>query len=850
MRFSIRRQHNSLRVICVIVLAVLIGAPFFLRAAQAGAEAVSWMESEPVLKSTRPLDPAKDPYHEVRSDCKIETVTVVKSFYSPRDPKMQLAVCLARLGEYRIGQRNDGAREVYVSRGDEPFYKVSGIGGVYMKEQLPGIVFTLSHSRSFGYDESVHIRKYTDFTSRLTFNNDKTAYLLNEENPDFALAWGGNRAYASGWGISNNGRYLVYGSGSNYTGSHDLFARVDLQTGERKMFGKGYYEHTHNVEPQPGFVVSNDGTQVVASGTAIFKTWRITPKCLVDRDKMDQFKDPCEFKFIYPKFYGDQWKNLEASHERMMINDEFTELTYQHRALRGQAMNEVVTISIAKHESETPRLDYLALGDSYSSGEGDISGEEANHYLLSTGEEGGCHLSSRAYPYVLAGWWNIDSHRMRSVACSGARIAYDYIARSRYYIGQTRRARHELTSGDKNKITSNALEGFYPGYIPQIEFVKKYKPKIITFTGGGNDVGFADVLQSCAGSVLQKGAIWEFDIISAETCSYARGAVNKLLIDSIYNQYWSVKMLINKIKEASPDTKVYVVGYPQFIEGGAAVCTKSISVAGVTNAGLLNSQERAMIVDMTSRLNGVLWRAATDAGVPFVDIANSLQGGRLCGGNKYVTGVDDLNTRRLQEDYQNLFHPNAAGNLEMARSIYEKIGGVHVDFKGDKVPAESREVYENATITKRFVLDNEYALSGGNMLRVSVRLDEATRGARLKATLYSKPVDLGEHLVDSDGRVDINVQIPKAVRPGPHTLVLRGVGAMGRSVVYYGSIRIPASAVKASREISGGKVAINHSYSSSLANKDSGNSRVMYGFAIISIITMGAIYAVLRKRQI
>lgn len=87
MKFSIRRRHNNLRVICVMLLTVLIGAPFFLHAAQVGAEAVSWMESDPVLTSTRPLDPAKDPYHEVRSDCRLETVTVVNHFIARETQK-------------------------------------------------------------------------------------------------------------------------------------------------------------------------------------------------------------------------------------------------------------------------------------------------------------------------------------------------------------------------------------------------------------------------------------------------------------------------------------------------------------------------------------------------------------------------------------------------------------------------------------------------------------------------------------------------------------------------------------------------------------------------------------------
>lgn len=45
---------------------------------------------------------------------------------------------------------------------------------------------------------------------------------------------------------------------------------------------------------------------------------------------------------------------------------------------------------------------------------------------------------------------------------------------------------------------TSALAFKKPGIVAQIEFVKKYKPKVVTLTGGGNDVGFADVLGYCA----------------------------------------------------------------------------------------------------------------------------------------------------------------------------------------------------------------------------------------------------------------------------------------------------------------------------------------------------------------
>ena len=44
-----------------------------------------------------------------------------------------------------------------------------------------------------------------------------------------------------------------------------------------------------------------------------------------------------------------------------------------------------------------------------------------------------------------------------------------------------------------------ALNEMIPGRVKQIEFVKKYQPKVITLTAGGNDVGFGKKLVSCVG---------------------------------------------------------------------------------------------------------------------------------------------------------------------------------------------------------------------------------------------------------------------------------------------------------------------------------------------------------------
>src|SRR6185295_14449068 len=59
-------------------------------------------------------------------------------------------------------------------------------------------------------------------------------------------------------------------------------------------------------------------------------------------------------------------------------------------------------------------IDYLALGDSFSSGEG------AQKYEIGTDEsENLCHLSRVSFPYVIAQKLNFSN--FHSIACSGAR---------------------------------------------------------------------------------------------------------------------------------------------------------------------------------------------------------------------------------------------------------------------------------------------------------------------------------------------------------------------------------------------------------------------------------------------
>ena len=760
MGLTIKKRHGNLQTIGLVAMTALIGVSFLLHQVTISAAGANWMDNDPVIKHVRPLDPAVDPNTNVRGHCKLETVTVAKT-YEDKNPTMKLTLCLNEFNGWRFGQAN-GWYDVYASNGGL-FYQVRNLSAIHWFKGTDTII-GMHRGHAFDYDEISHLKKYHNFTKRLTMSSSKKSFDFDTSNPAFSLDHNGKPMYAISWGISNNGRYLVYSGSARHVNAYDIFSRIDLETGERKVFGRGYYDHTHNVEPQPSVVVSNDGTQVIIGGTAAFKVWRITPECLIDRDAMkDEFHDPCPARMIHPKFYGDQWKSIEASHERMFANDDFTELTYQHRALRGQAINEVVTISIAKDEPPYSWLDYLAMGDSYSSGEGDIENGFSEFYIKNTGSPKDCHLSARSYPYILAKRQNIKG--VQSVACSGARMIHDYVMNPRYYIGQNEVTQKVIKEKGMDNIKDDVLQSFLPGYIPQLEFVKKYKPRMITLTGGGNDVGFGDVLKTC---VLDRG-----------TCSYANNpevilATNNL----VYNQYGAARTVIKKLQQASPNSKIFIIGYPQFISDNSDKCE---------GVGFLNKIERKMIRQHTSRLNNVLRRAAKDSGVQYISIADSLDTGKLCENKKYVTSLADVGIGGLAADaLQNAFHPNAAGHALIAKAIDDAIRKEDIDK--DRSASSLYDLPQKVILTKRLDMSSMGGVNPGGDVPLKIKGEGLSPGSLLTVKLFSRPTDLPGLKVDKNGDINGNVKIPNEIGAGYHTLLMKGIASSGEEIVFLGTI--------------------------------------------------------------
>ena len=440
-------------------------------------------------------------------------------------------------------------------------------------------------------------------------------------------------------------------------------------------------------------------------------------------------------------------------------------------------------------DEEPVLLDYLALGDSYSSGEGDTEKNKAinqKYYRSHTDVNGDsnngiprekCHLSTRSYPYLLAGWMQLakdNSKQWDSIACSGATI-YDVNESNKSgYEGQWSGEGnpglgrlHGLSN--KSALQETALNEMIPGRKKQIEFVEKYKPKVITLTMGGNDVGFGDKISSCAGGT--------------GTCDWS-DSKKSTLGSQIKNQFDNLVDLYTELKNSGDsDMKIYVAGYPQFITDA-----EPASCGG--NIGFVNLEEREMIVQATDYMNQVIEAASNKVGVRYVDISDALNGGKLCEeGQEYVTGVTNIfgwNGNERQESY----HPNDYGHIKIAQKIKEKVNNESLltysqyPTSGDSnVVAPMSSNFDNgpaSSINTNVIADNRP--TKGSTHIISVLPQTLKPSSLVHIEVHSDPVDLGDFTVAADGSLSDNITIPSTLPAGYHTLYITGQSYSDESI--------------------------------------------------------------------
>lgn len=427
------------------------------------------------------------------------------------------------------------------------------------------------------------------------------------------------------------------------------------------------------------------------------------------------------------------------------------------------------------------KLDYLALGDSFSSGEGDTDKNPAtdrkyyrqwtdvNEDKAKGAPREKCHVSTRSYPYKLANWMGLGSGpsaAWASVACSGATVYDMNWDNSGGYEGQDSPLGRLHGYDNKGTLQKMALNEMIPGRVKQIEFVKKYQPKVITLTAGGNDVGFGKKIQSCIDPR-----------VSILTCDWAKNEMDTLG-SQIKGQFDRLVGLYKELKAASPGSKIYAIGYPQFI-------TDSEPAACGLNAGAIDLDERRMVVRATQYMNEVIEAAARKAGVKYVDISQALNGGKMCERHQiYMTGIVGL----LGE--QESYHPNKFGHtvifVEIAKQLNHENPLTYSKYPttGDESVNAPSSIYfdKGAPSSVNATMLANTKPSKGSKQKVALAKNSLQPGSSARVEIRSKPADLGSYTVLNDGSMNETITVPDNIPAGYHTLFIYGKSASGEDI--------------------------------------------------------------------
>jgi lysophospholipase L1-like esterase len=256
------------------------------------------------------------------------------------------------------------------------------------------------------------------------------------------------------------------------------------------------------------------------------------------------------------------------------------------------------------------RLKYVALGDSYSSGEGSGDYDKT--------EPRTCHRGADAWPRQIArqlpGLLDMSANGL--IACSGEESAA--------LLGDN------VPAGQINELAR--LRQMRPA------------PTLMTLTIGGNDIGFTDILWDCfSGDCIADGTLKKAEA----DLTRERG--------SLLKDY-------SAISDAAPHAHLVVVGYPQLFpsrnEDMVGKCRPSFPLGfGFTN------DERKGLNQLDANLNEIIDQIASRAGDTYLSVFKALAGHEACTRDPWIVSEP-------RPERQEVGHPTVLGQTAIAQKLF------------------------------------------------------------------------------------------------------------------------------------------------------------------------------------
>jgi hypothetical protein len=551
--------------------------------------------------------------------------------------------------------------------------------------------------------------------------------------------------------FSDGGAWLV---AETVNGS---FVRINLATLEIKAFAASFGSQGSPALLQSRVAINENGRYVAIFNNAAqsFKVYDLVA-CTGSPANLQPENCPA---FDYLPFIKNHVSKLLSIRHVRFVNDGLISFDATSSDTSSGGIYE-----LAPTASIDSLIDYLGLGDSFTSGEG------AFDYLAGTdSEDNSCHLSARSYPLLLTH----DLFTTRgghSVACSGA-VIHDVGSRAKDYRGQVAGVPdYEHLQNENEALLNSVMANFIPGYVAQQRFVAAYQPAVTTVSVGGNDVGFGDILTEC---VIPHVSRHTSDNVCFNTYEDRQELIG--LIDRT-GPRWT--RLFNQLRAEAPASRLYAIGYPSIVSDTGS-CGLNVN---------LNKSELEFAEELVAYINAAIKKSAANAGIFYVDISKALVGRRLCEATSANIAVNGLTAGRdaglfgIKVFGKESYHPNILGQWLIEQAVLRQTHNLTAALPDSGSSSDGGQLAE-APKTGRKIVKRSPArltmtvLKRGGTARVYLKGAQVSLKPRTDYKVHldgpSGPA-IGAGTTDDNGDLDVTVPVPVDTPPGGHTIDVTG----------------------------------------------------------------------------
>jgi hypothetical protein len=290
---------------------------------------------------------------------------------------------------------------------------------------------------------------------------------------------------------------------------------------------------------------------------------------------------------------------------------------------------------------------YVALGDSYS------SGESMSPYEADSAQNGdGCHRSNQAYPYQLTLPGLGKTIAAAAAANQGADFAFGACSGAET-IAMTAQSVDASNTMNTDWAQYPAFQWGEPFQVDDGGFLDQ-DTTLVTLSIGGNDARFSDVIQGCIATLTDCTSSGYYltrqnGKVDPEPLTTYEPKVISALQAHLVDVYAAVHA-------QAPNARILVLDYPRLFEPGGS------TIACLT----LNQNDQVWLNSMADQLDTTISNAVAQTktsypglNISVVDVRSAFVNNELCSSSPWITGL-------VPSYVASSFHPEAPGHAAEA----------------------------------------------------------------------------------------------------------------------------------------------------------------------------------------